>query len=164
MYHRYQRVETPHFPYSYGMRSGEDVIVATINGQCRNVGRCQTYVGKRPTVAVVSGAIHARSASCFSGKDSSGRNDCERPNVAAVQTVVYRRPAAAIVCRSENAAAKICTCKNVSTRIGRQRGNIGLDDVVINFYPTVSIITTAVDAASSADKVSSYVNVTIRDK
>ena len=83
------------------MCSGEDVIVATINGQRRNVGRCQTYVGKRPTVAVVSGAIHARSASCCSGKDSSDRNDRERPNVAAVQTVVYRRPAVAIVCRSD---------------------------------------------------------------
>ena len=30
-----------------------------------------------------------------------------------------------------------------------------------NFYPTFSIITRAVDAASSADKVSSYENVTI---
>src|SRR4029077_8635648 len=147
-----------------GMCSGEDVIVATINGQRRNVGRCQTYVGKRPTVAVVSGAIHACSASCCSGKDSSGRNDRQRPNVAAVQTVVYRRPAVAIVCRSENAAAKICPCKNVATRIGRQRANIGLDHVVINFYPTVSIISRAVDAASSAYKVSSYENVTIRDK
>ena len=80
----------------YGMRSGEDVIVATISGQCRNVSRCQTYVGKRPTVAVVSGAIHASSASCCSGKDSSDRNDRERPNVAAVQTIVNRRPAAAM--------------------------------------------------------------------
>jgi hypothetical protein len=26
----------------------------------------------------------------------------------------------------------------VATRIGRQRANIGLDRVVINFYPTVS--------------------------
>ena len=33
-----------------------------------------------------------------------------------------------------------------------------------NFYPTFSIITRAVDAASSADKVSSYENVTIPDK
>jgi hypothetical protein len=36
--------------------------------------------------------------------------------------------------------------------------------VVTNFYPTFSIITRAVDAASSADKVSSYENVTIRDQ
>ena len=79
-----------------GMCSGEDVIVAIIKGQ---LGRCQTYVGKRPTVAVVSGAIDACSVSCCSGKDSSGRIDRERPNVAAVQTVVYRRPAVAIVCR-----------------------------------------------------------------
>ena len=33
-----------------------------------------------------------------------------------------------------------------------------------NFYPPFSIITRAVDAASSADKVSSYENVTIPDK
>src|SRR6478736_3101005 len=93
-------------------------------------------------------------------KDSSDRIDHERPNVAAVQTVVYRRPAVAIVCRSEN-AAKICSCKNVATRIGRQRAKIGWDHVVTNFYPTFSTITRAVDAASSADKVSSYENVTI---
>jgi hypothetical protein len=36
---------------------------------------------------------------------------------------------------------KICPCKNVATRIGRQCANIGLDHVVINFYPAVSIIT-----------------------
>ena len=57
---------------------------------------------------------------------------------------------------------KICPCKNVATRIGYQRANIGLDHVVINFYPTVSRITRAVNAASSTDKVSSYENVPVR--
>ena len=49
----------------------------------------------------------------------------------------------------------------MATRIGRQRAKIGWDHVVTNFHPTFSIITRAVDAVSSADKVSSYENVTI---
>jgi hypothetical protein len=57
----------------------------------------------------------------------------------------------------ENAAAKMWLLGLVANA-----PNIGLDHVVINFYPTVSIISRAVDAASSADKVSSYENVTIR--
>ena len=55
-----------------------------------------TDVSERPTVAVIRGAIHASSASCCSGKNSSDRIDRERPNVAAIQTIVYRCPAVAI--------------------------------------------------------------------
>src|SRR3954451_2993435 len=83
-----------------GMCPGEEVIVPTINGERRNVGGCYTFARKRPTVAVVRGAIHACSASCCSGEDRSDGVDRERPNVAAVQTVVCRYPAIAIVCRS----------------------------------------------------------------
>lgn len=97
---------------------------------CCNICRCQAYVGKRPTVVVVSGAIDARSAFCSSGTDSFDRIDRERPNVAALQRVVYLLPV--VVCRAENAAVKICSCENVPTRIGRQRSNIRLDDAVIN--------------------------------
>jgi hypothetical protein len=102
-----------------------------------------------PNCRLVSGAIDARSASCCSGKDSLDRVDGERANVATVQSIGYRRPV--LVCRTENAAAKTCSCKNVPTRIGRQRPNIHLDDVMTNFQPTVSIITLAVDAAGAAD-------------
>ena len=43
---------------------GEDVIVATINGQRRNVGRCQACVGKRPTVAIVCRSANSAAKIC----------------------------------------------------------------------------------------------------
>jgi hypothetical protein len=107
-----------------GMCSGEDVIVATINGQRRNVGRCQTYVGKRPTVAVVSGAIHAfrillSRQRQFRPERSRETKCCRSPN----------RCLLASSCRhclsiGKHRRQNICSCKNVATRIGRQRANI----------------------------------------
>ena len=45
--------------------------------------------------------------------------------------------------------------------IDRQRANIGLDYAPINLHPSISVIGRVVDAASSADKVTSYENVAV---
>src|SRR4029079_16360478 len=136
-------------------------MAVIIDPQPSYISRCQTCVSERPTVAVIRGAIHACSASCCSGKNSSRRIDRERPNVAAIQTIVYRCPAVAIISRSENAAAKIRTRKNVAIGIDCQSANISLDHVVINFYPAFSVIAREIDAAGTTYKIGSDENVTI---
>jgi hypothetical protein len=56
---------------------------------------------------------------------------------------------------------KYVPAKNVAAGIDSEGPNIGLNYVVINIYPTVSLITSAVDAVRSVYKISPYENVTI---
>jgi hypothetical protein len=89
-----------------GMCSGEDVIVATINSQCRNVGRCQPMLA---SVQVSSLSVerytpvpHPAVTATIIPTGLIARDQMlpRTPNRC------YRGPPVAIVCRSENSAPK----------------------------------------------------------
>ena len=56
---------------------------------------------------------------------------------------------------------EVGSCKNVAAGIDRQCSDIGLDHALINLDPAVSVIRRTINAAGTADKISSYENVTI---
>jgi hypothetical protein len=117
------------------MCSGEDVIVATFNGQRRNVGRCQTYVGAQLSPLSVERYTSVPHPAVLAKIVPTGL-------IARDQMLLQSKPLFTGVQLSplsvdrKTTPPKICPCKNVATRIGYQRANIGSDHVVINFYPT----------------------------
>jgi hypothetical protein len=65
-----------------------------------------------------------------------------------------------MICRAEDATAWVGARENMAAGIDRQRSDIGRDYALINLDPTISVVRRTVNAAGTADKISSCEDVT----